>query len=215
VEVVTRAGKSTFEIARLPEIGDGGGLVCRVLLDLMSAAPSTAACLDGDVPLHVELRWNPQPPSAPIVPGRLAGEAIFDAVSLVRRLDSLPGAFLTPPPTATFVSVGEQVSGAHLFLDHADLLALHPGEPPHGGGVPALTLKNSTDELRYAWLDGLPLGWVAPGARVDVSGIPHARAFVQWRTFLGDAIDPGRLVSLPALVDVGAPPATSADNPPP
>jgi hypothetical protein len=214
VEVATRAGRAVFEIARVPEVGDGGVLFCRILLDLMSAAPATSVCLDGDVPMHVELKWSAQPPSAPAVPGRLAGSSIFDAVALVRRTDALPSTFLAPPTSSTFSAAGEPVRGSRMFLEHSDILALHPGEPPpHGGNAPTLTLRNSTDELRYAWLDGVPLAWLAPGARLEVSGVPHGRAFVQWRTFLGDAIDPGQLATLPQAVDVGVTPVTSADSP--
>ncbi len=81
-----------------------------------------------------------------------------------------------------------------------------------------LSLHNSSDELRYVWLDGVSLAWLAPGGRLDVSGVPHTRATVQWRTFLGDAIDAAETVTLPALVDaVPGPgtPVTSVDNPPP
>jgi hypothetical protein len=204
IDVTTRAGKGSFELARIPELGDSGVLVCRMLLDLMSAGPTTPVCVDGDVPLHVELKWSAQPAHAG-TPGRISGVTTFDAVSLLRRTDVLSSSFLTPPPSATFVRTGEAVSGSHVFLAKADLAALriagtdpaHPGE----GAAAVLSLHNSTDELRYVWLDGVPLAWLAPGGRLDVGGVPHARATVQWRTFLGDAIDPGLTVSLPTLVD--------------
>ena len=122
------------------------------------------------------------------------------------------------------MATGEPVHGSHVFLAHADLAALRIGgaEAPAGHAGEAeraiLSLHNSTDELRYVWLDGVPLAWLAPGGRLDVAGVPHARATVQWRTFLGDVIDPGQVVSLPTMVDAlagpGAP-VTSADSPPP
>src|SRR5690606_4793128 len=42
VEVSTRAAKATFEIGKLESLGEGGSLLCRWLLDLMSAPPETA-----------------------------------------------------------------------------------------------------------------------------------------------------------------------------
>jgi hypothetical protein len=189
-----------------------------MFLDLMSAGPATPACGEGDVPLHVELKWSAQ--SARAGAGRTAGVSTFDAVDFVRRTDVLPTSFLTPPPTASFVRTGDFVTGAHLFLTRADLAALRVGgvdAPGHPAEAPAvLSLHNATDELRYVWLDGVPLAWLAPGGRLDVSGVPHARATVQWRTFLGDAIDPGQTVTLPALVDaVPTPSATPGAAPSP
>jgi hypothetical protein len=216
IEVTTRAAKGSFDLARIPELGDSGRLVCRMLLDLMSAGPATPVCGDGDLPLHVELKWSAQPARA--AGARIAGVSTFDAVDLVRRTDLLPPSFLTPPPSAAFMRAGDEVTGSHVFLTHADLAALRVGgaEPPgHPGEGPAvLSLHNSTDELRYVWLDGVPLAWLAPGGRLDVSGVPHARATVQWRTFLGDAIDPGQTVSLPTMVDALATPSVSAADHP-
>ena len=220
VEVTTRAARGAFDLVRMPELGDSGTLVCRLLLDLMSAGPTTPACGDGDVPVHVELRWSAQPPQVAAAGGRVSGVTIFDAVSLLRRTDALT-TFLAPPPSARFVATGEPVRGSHLFLSRGDLAALRVGAaeapPQHAGDPPplVLSLRNSTDELRYVWLDGVPLAWFAPGGRLDVSGAPQAKATVQWRTFLGDAIDPGQVVSLPARVDALRAPITSGDNPPP
>ncbi len=226
VEVTTRAAKGSFELGRVPELGDAGALLCRLLLDLMSTQPATPVCADGDVPLHVELKWSAPPPRGAGGRERISGTSVFDVVSLVRRSDVPVAGFLTPPPNATFLATGEPARGAHLFLARADLAALHIGSepaPPHPGegAAAVLSLHNSTDELRYVWLDGIPLAWLAPGGRLDVSGVPHARATLQWRTFLGDAIDPAETVTLPATVDAlpatGAPgaPVTSSDSPPP
>ncbi len=224
VDVTTRAAKGMFELARLPDVSDGGVLACRMFLDLMSAGPGTPVCVDGDVPLHVELRWSAQPPEGPGGRKRISGVSVFDAVNLVRRADVVATSLLAPPPNATFVPTGEPVRGSHLFLSRADLAALHIGGGDPVSSRPAeapaalLSLHNSTDELRYAWLDGVPLAWLAPGGRLDVSGVPHARATIQWRTFLGDAIDAAQTVTLPAMVDALTSPGgpiTSADNPPP
>jgi hypothetical protein len=231
VEVTTRAARASFELAKVADLGDGGALLCRVLLDLMSAAPSVVVCGDGEVPVHVELRWSVQPPQAPGGRGRTSGVSVFEALGLTRRTDVPASAFVTPPPTAVFHPAGDAVRGAHLFLTRADLAALHafaadpaplpaPSSTTHTPEGPSalLSLHNSTDELRYVWLDGVPLAWLGPGGRLDVSGVPHARATVQWRTFFGDAIDPAQTVTLPAMVDALAPPGTpvtASDNPPP
>jgi hypothetical protein len=225
VDVTTRAAKGSFELARVPDLGDGGGLVCRMLLDLMSAGPSTPVCGDGEVPLRVDLHWSAQPPEAPGGRKRVAGSLVFEATSLVKRTDMTQAALLAPPPGVRFAPVSEAVrGGSHLFLSRADLAALRVsgGDPPPGhggeGSNAVLSLHNSTDELRYVWLDGVPLAWLSPGGRLDVGGVPHARAMIQWRTFLGDAIDSGQTVTLPAMVDAQTSPTgpvTIGDSPPP
>jgi hypothetical protein len=43
VDVTTRAARATLELATLRDSGDGGALVCRMLLDLVGAPPSTVA----------------------------------------------------------------------------------------------------------------------------------------------------------------------------
>jgi hypothetical protein len=217
VDVSTRAAQASFDLARVPELGDAGTLVCRMLLDLMSAGPSTPACTDGDVPLHVELRWSAQTTPSQGSRSRSSGVTTFDATSLVRRTDAVPSTFATPPTNARFVATGEPVRGSHLFLTRADLTAMHLSSEAQGargseGGV--LSLHNSTDELRFVWLDGVSLAWLAPGGRLDVSA-PRVRVTVQWRTFLGDAIDRPQTVTIPATVDTLATPPTSSDNPPP
>jgi hypothetical protein len=72
-----------------------------------------------------------------------------------------------------------------------------------------LTLVNSTDELRFAWLDGVAIAWLAPGGRIDVPGLVVGRYVLEWRTFLGDAIEPAATISLPTTSDLGASDASS------
>ena len=200
-EVSTRAGRATFEIGRVADAGDGGALVCRTLLDLLGALHSTPLCGADDVPLRVEIRWRDDHPAL-----------VFEATSIVRRLD-LPAAILAAPGSGLSFARGPLPSpGAAILLGPSELAALRTGpqEPaPHtGAGAAAsdvharLTLVNETDELRYAWLDGVPIAWVAPGARAETSALFRGRYTVEWRTFLGDATQPPRTTSLPATVEV-------------
>ena len=67
-----------------------------------------------------------------------------------------------------------------------------------------LTLVNSSDELRVAWVDGVPVAWVAPGGRQGLGSLLRGRYTVQWRTFLGDTWDPPATVAVPGVSEVGA-----------
>ena len=111
VEISTRAARASMELASFRDAGEGGVLVCRMLLDLMNAPPSTAACAVDDVPLHAELHWTTQ------------GVLTFDVASIARRADLVVQDLAAPPPATTFelrplpVPAGETpVSYTHLTL---------------------------------------------------------------------------------------------------
>lgn len=181
IEVWTRAAKATVEVARVPDAGEGGVLLCRFLLDWLSAPPSTPLCDVGDVPLHAELHWTPR------------GVLVFDATSIVRRLDLLGASLTTPPAAARFTNQPlPKVPGA-LFFSAQELAALK-----QGAEASRLALENDADEPRLAWVDGIPVGWVAPGGTLDVQGIPKVKVGVDWRTFFDDAErSPVQIVVLP------------------
>ena len=66
-----------------------------------------------------------------------------------------------------------------------------------------LVLVNATDQLRFVWIDGAAAAWLAPGAREELPALQRGRYVLQWRTFLGDAFEPGHLVSVPGTSDLG------------
>jgi hypothetical protein len=199
IAVVTRAAKADFEITHVPDGGEGGGLVCRALLDLINAPPSTPLCGDGDVPLHVELRWTAPAPSA-LSRSTRSSMITFDAYALARR-DVSPLVFATPPGTAAYDEALPDKRSL-VLLTAPELAALHVGADAEAETT--LGLVNSTDELRFLWLDGVPIAWLAPGARETLRALPRGHYSIQWRTFLGDAIDPAQTVTLPATSDIGS-----------
>ncbi len=197
VEVVTRAANATIEIAHMPDAGDGGTLVCRALLDLVNAPPSSPLCAWEDVPLHAELRWTTH------------GSLTWDVVSVARRTDLSPQLLAAPPPTAVFLPTPPPPSLGESWLTGSELAAFRTQaiEVPLGdAGVDpnqGLVLVNATDELRVAWIDGVPVAWVGPGARISVPGFLRGRYQVAWRTFLGDVTDAPELVVVPGTSRVG------------
>jgi len=201
VEVATRAAKASFEIGHLADLGDGGTLLCRSLLELLGAPAQTPLCGDGDLPLHADLHWTSPPAPAPglVAKDRIAGTLTYDVLTLAKRADLVAASLAAPPPQASFVEAPFPLEGGKLFLARADLAAFRPA-----GTEARLVLANSTDELRFAWLDGVALGWVAPGGRLEVPGLVAGRYVLSWRTFLGDAIEPPQTLALPATYDLGA-----------
>jgi hypothetical protein len=199
VDVSTRAAKATFELATLRDAGAGGTLVCRWLLDLMSAPLSTGICAADEIPMHAELRWSTR------------GALVFDVVSIARRTDLAPQDLAAPPASAGFTGAPLPPVAADSLVPRAELASLRTGPsdapPPPAGSVRAgapeagLLLINTTDELRLAWLDGFPAAWVAPGGRLSLPSLVRGRYTLEWRTFLGDSWEPPETVFTPAASD--------------
>lgn len=194
LEVTTRAGKGNFELAHLPEAGDGGMVIARALASLLDAPAATQIALDGEVPVRVEITWA--------TPSQQQGRGgfVFEATSLTKRTDLGPRELAVPPPFASFAPRRLPVRAFELFATPAELAALHSA-PASPGARGALTLINGTDELRFAWLEGVPIGWLAPRARVDLSNLPVGRYQLAWRSFLGDVADAARAVEVPGTCD--------------
>jgi len=200
VDVSTRAAKATFEVGRLADLGDGGVLLCRVLLDLMNAPPSTAVCTTDELPVRADLRWT----------GR--GSLGFELTGVLKKADMPTTPLLVPPPTASFASAPFPVSGVTPTLTPPEFAAFRtnpgdPATPPPGGGTgptEGLVIANATDQLRVVHIDGIPVAWAAPGARDTLHGFLRGRYTLQWRTFLGESFEPGSTQPIPGTTHLGA-----------
>lgn len=200
VDVSTRAAKAVFELATLRDAGDGGALVCRLLLELMSALPSSSLCGIDEVPLHAELRWA------------TTGALSFDVTSVVRRSEFEPGALGAPPASLAFVAAPPPFSPAELLVSKGDLAAFRTAPVDVALGAPrdaqlplpeaGLYLVNASDELRVVWLDGVAVAWVAPGARLGLPMLVRGRYALGWRTFLGDGRDAPEMIVAPGVSEV-------------
>jgi hypothetical protein len=213
VSVTTRAAKSTFEIAQLKDAGEGGALVCRALLDLVSAAPSTPLCGTDEVPLRAELRWTTSGEGARAP--EASGSLTFEVVDVTRRLDLSPSQLAAPPAGFGFVSAPLPSPPSSVLLSRVELAAFRtapvdvpaataPGDAQAPKLESGLALFNATDELRFVWLDGVPVAWLAPGAREHLPSLVRGRYIVEWRTALGDAIDAPQTVVVPGASATGA-----------
>lgn len=198
VDVKTRAGEASFEVGKLEGVGEGGVLLCRLLLDLMNAPPGTAACLADEVPVRVELKWTDH------------GTLVFELTGSLRRTDIPSATLVVPPATASFASSLFPISGVASLLSPPELAAFRqndvdvPGSPNVTGD--ALVVVNPSVELRMLYLDGVAIAWAAPNARGEIRGLHRGRYVAQWRTFLGDAVEPGVTLSVPGTLQFGVVP---------
>lgn len=193
VEVTTRAASATFEIGRQDGLGEGGVLLCRMLLDLMNAPPQAAVCAADELPMRAELRWTGH------------GSLGFDVTGMLKRTDMPQAALLVPPPTASFSTRSPAAAGVALALGPQELAALRTGpvDVPKVPGVDGLVIQNATVQLRVLVLDGVPIAWAAPGAREEISGLLPGRYVAQWRTFLGDAVEAPQAITVPGFAQIG------------
>lgn len=175
-DVATRAAKATFEIGRLPDLGDSGVLLCRLLLDLMNAPPQAPLCGDGELPMRADIHWTTK------------GGLTFELTGLLKKAD--PAVIAVPPASAAFTSAPFPVSGVQPLFAQTELLQFRNPDPTGAPPAPdGLAVVNASDELRMLFVDGVPVAWAAPNARDTLRGIPRGRYVTQWRTFLGDGVD--------------------------
>jgi hypothetical protein len=197
IDVETRAAKTTFEIAHIEGASEGGVLLCRALLDLMNADPSTPLCGFDDVPLHADFHW--------------AGHGIltFDAIAIAKRTDLAPQLLLAPPPSLNYTADPPTPIAAAVLLTSAELAAFRTTPVDvttntRDAAIPiGLALSNTTDELRFVYVDGAAIAWVGPGGGIELTGLPHGRYNLQWRTLLGDAVDPAQVITVPGTSKAG------------
>ena len=192
-EVNSRAGKGSFEIVRLPELGDGGALFVRALLDLMNAPPQVSVVGWDELPVHAELHWSTR------------GALFFEVTSITKRIDLSSTAMAVPPSGATFVMGALPPLPGELRTEQKDLSSLHTGaiDPT----ASSLVLVNVHDTPRFAWIDGAPIAWVAPEGRLELSPLQRGRYMLEWRTFLDDAGEAPKPFTVPASpqpADAGA-----------
>ncbi len=200
IDVTTRAAKASFEIGKLEGAGEGGVLLCRLLLDLMNAPPSTTLCALDELPVRAELRWTNH------------GSLVFELTGALRRTDIPHATLLVPPHTASFAATPLSVTGVAPMLSAQELGALRtndievPPNPNLPAGDDALVVVNPSVELRVLFLDGVPVAWAAPNARGELRGLRRGRYVAQWRTFLGDSVETAITQPVPGIVQFGTAP---------
>lgn len=196
-DLETRTGKLSLEQAKIPGTGEGGVLLCRFLAEIIAIDPSAAPCAADEAPLHAQFVW-PE-----------GGSVAFEVTTIAERVEFSAGQLLVPPVGGEFTPAQLPPSSSGVFLTREELGAfrLRPIELPSTRGVGApdegTVLYNGTDTMRYAFVDAVPVAWVAPNHDQPVLGLPRGRYLFQWRTFLGDAVDPPTMVELPARISIG------------
>ncbi|MBI4954057.1 MAG: hypothetical protein HY908_18685 [Myxococcales bacterium] len=185
VEVQTPLGTLELELGEVREAGEGGPLLCRLLVELAGADPSSTACAPFELPLRADYLW----PSG--------DGARFEVQSVERREALEAEGFAMPPEGARRMRSGLPEPDEPI-LPNAVLRALRAGDATSPEGP--TTAANRTDRAAYVLVDGVPVGLVAPGRerRLGVLRAGHYR--VQWRSFLGRDVEPEVELALPGRI---------------
>lgn len=192
VEVHASLGTLHLELGKVPEAGEGGPLLCRALLEILGVDPKSPECVAGEVPLHASYAWQG------------GGGVGFDVTSVARRTDLVSTDMLMPPPSAAFAAAGLPAAQGGVFLSRDELAAFRTGPLPLPASVDpgapgeGFVAVNQTDELLYLLVDGIPAVAVPPMSERYVSGPQRGTYVVQWRTFLGESVEPPQTVEMPA-----------------
>ncbi|HRI64916.1 MAG TPA: hypothetical protein PK156_11770 [Polyangium sp.] len=197
VEVTSPLGSVKLEFGKSNDAGEGGALLCRMLVELVGVDPRSSVCVAGEVPLSAAYSWQE------------GGGLDFEVTSLSKRTDIPTNEMLVPPPGAMYQATGLPQAPAAIFLSREEVAAfrsaplqLPPIEDPKAPGEGFIAV-NETDMLAYFFLDGVPIVAVPPSEQRYVIGTARGRYVTQWRTFLGDRIGPAKTVELPARLTFG------------
>ncbi|WP_437287185.1 hypothetical protein [Sorangium sp. So ce406] len=206
VEMHASLGTLYLELGKMPEAGEGGPLLCRALLEILGVDPKSPECVAGEVPLHASYAWQG------------GGGVGFEVTSVARRSDLVSTDLLMPPPSAAYAASGLPSAQGGVFLSRDELAAIRteplplpasvdPGAPGEG-----FVAVNQTDALLYLLVDGIPAVAVPPMSERYVSGPQRGLYVVQWRTFLGESIEPPQTIEMPARLVRSAAEEDAADG---
>jgi hypothetical protein len=206
IEIGAGLGTLRLELGKVPEAGDGGAVLCRAVVEILGVDPRTPECQPGEVPILAEYAWQE------------GGGVSLEVTSIVRRTDLASSDLLVPPPGAKLAPAGLPVAPGGIFLTREELAAFRtgpialPSPPAPSAPGEGFIAVNQTDTLYYFLVDGVPVVAVPPLSERYVVGTDRGRYMVQWRTFLGETIEPARAVEMPARLVLGGADAGAPDG---
>lgn len=204
IDLVSSLGTLRMELGKVPEAGEGGALFCRALVEIVGIDPKTPVCQAGEVPLAAAYSWQD------------GGGINIEVSSITKRADFAQGDFLVPSPGLAQIQTGLPTAPDGIFLTREELAAFRTAAtPPSANPDPSapgegFIAGNRTDTLMYLLLDGVPIVAVPANSERYVIGPQRGRYVAQWRTFLGERVEPPHPVEMPARIfyggaDAGAP----------
>jgi len=168
--------------AKVINVGTGGPLLCRILLELVGANPDSAVCEESRLPVRASFEWNG------------GGKLTFQVSSLLIRPDFHPSAFTIPPTTAELTDTGIPLNPNRAILTDEQLKAFRTraispatrtDPQSHGAPSEGVIAVNQSDTLQAIVIEGVPVAWIPPHNELHIAGPRHGKYKGQWQSFLG------------------------------
>lgn len=195
VSLTTAHGKVRLEQLPVEELGYGGALLCRLLLEFIAASAPSEVCREDTVPVHAEFEFEP------------GGKLSFVVDEPRRKPDTTTVAATTavplavPPERARFVKQGLPRAPSEV-VPSKYLTALRAG--PAGGPTGSARVRNRSLLTAYLLLDDMPIAIVPPRRKWTVSGLREGEYQLASVTFFGEVVhEPSRL-TIPAGTNSGS-----------
>ncbi|MCC6216728.1 MAG: hypothetical protein IT376_17845 [Polyangiaceae bacterium] len=203
--VSTEVGQLDLEQTRLAGAGVAGALLCRLLLELIGADPSSAVCQDELTPSRARVAS----------PGGGVLELVVAGVE--RRTDASATSPFSRPLTAP-VRRGGLPPASGEILDRPALAALRTraveGEVALGAPAEGVVVVNRTDLVQYVLLDGLAVAWIPPRGERHLVGLQAGVYDLAHRDLLGIEVAPPAPTRIPARIVIGDAADAGAAPPP-
>jgi hypothetical protein len=185
VELTSTYGSVTLELARVKEVGLGGRVLCRLLVELGGIEPALAPCStepEGEVPLRASYAWGSSD----------GKEALRLEVTRMTPHEKDATPILVPAPEQRVRFDGVPGSASATVASDEELLALGGKEPTGAKSSPrsSLTARNRSERAMFLILNGFPVAYVGPRGRLKVEGLRSTAHRVGWRSFLADESTP-------------------------
>lgn len=205
VRLTSPLGTVVLEMAEVAAAGAAAGLFCRLLLDIAGIDPASEVCARGEIALAADYRWHRGGPGVS-----------FEAVRIVTREEMPRHELAMPPRRARFSIVGLPDRPAVFFaadeLTALRTVAIDVGPSSEGAPETGLEAINRSDLGLFLLIDGVATAYVAPWQALVVGGLRPGRYVLQWRSFLGDVVEPPTEQVVPGRVVYGEPlPAATPD----
>ena len=179
-------GHLVMDQAMLAAAGVSGRLLCRWLVEFISADPMTSACQNDTVPVRAQFEFSG------------GGKAEF-VVSQVSKKQEYNASNIAVPPTGAAANSHDVPRASGLANV---LLAEHRNHaPPRNPAEPSTSLtgliaSNHTMGLRVLLVDGITAAWLMPAEERSMPELLPGNYSVAWRDFLGVSVETPKTVTL-------------------
>ncbi len=196
VSLTNPFGHLTIDQTANPAAGVSGRLLCRWLLEFISAEPSTSVCQTDMVPVRGQFEFAG------------GGKLEFVATQVSKKQEYGASSISVPPVGASLNSrdLPRTSPTTNALLAEHRSRTLTRNANTTSVRATGLVATNHTLGLRVLLIDGVAAAWLMPGEERSMPELLPGSYTVVWRDFLGLANEAPKTVTLPARVTVGVPP---------